>query len=77
MSAGSLSLGRTEILRLQNDGWIFFSGGAVRVGNGWLLLALDPRGNYTVQIIADPNDEPEKWADDSGPKCEGAQLALL
>jgi hypothetical protein len=70
------TLGRADILRMQRQGWRFPHRG-VRVGNGWMVVAVDPRGDYSPEIIADPDDEPEKWADDNGPKCEGAQLALL
>jgi hypothetical protein len=70
------SLGRLDILRMQREGWRF-PDHAVRVGNGWLFLAVDPSGNYDCQLVADPDQEPDKWRDDNGPRSEGAQLQLL
>lgn len=69
------SLGRPDILRMQRDGWKF-PGHGVRVGNGWAVMAIDPRGNYDLQLIADPGDEPQKWCDDAGPRSEGDQFQL-
>lgn len=70
------TLGRLDIEKMKRDGWRF-TGNAVRVGNGWTILAIDPDGNYDAQIIADPEQEPDKWLDDAGAKAEGDQLSLL
>lgn len=70
------TLGRTDVLRMKREGWQF-TGNAVRCGNGYLILATDPNGNYDAQVLADPEQEPEKWLDDEGAKFEGDQLSLL
>lgn len=75
MSHGSITLGRADILRLQSEGWKFPSTGYVRVGNGWAGLAIDDRGDFSLQVISDPKDEPEKWIDDS-PVPEQSELAF-
>lgn len=77
MSGDVSTLGRADMLRMQREGWHFPASGYVRVANGWCVLAVDPRGDFRMEVISDPEKEPEKWADDLGPKCEGAQLALL
>lgn len=68
------TLGRTDMLRMQRDGWVFPDRGWVKVANGWFVLATSPEGDFKTQIVADPEKEPEKWADDAGPKAEVAQF---
>jgi hypothetical protein len=77
MSSACASLGRDDILRMQANGTTFFSDGAVRVANGWMMLTLDSRLNYGVELVADPDKEPDKWRDDHGPRLEEEQLSLL
>lgn len=72
-----MTLGRDDLLRMQREGTTFFGDGAVRVGNGWMMMTKDREGNYGCEVVADPDQEPDKWTDDSGPKAEGAQLTLL
>jgi lipocalin len=74
MGEDSLTLGRDD---LQRAGWRFPERGWVKVGNGYAVIATDPEGDYKLQIVSDPDKEPEKWLDDAGPKDEGAQLTLL
>jgi len=73
----SETLGRTDMVRMQREGWHFPERGWVKVANGWIVLATSPEGDFKLQTVADPEKEPEKWADDAGPKDEGAQLTLL
>jgi hypothetical protein len=68
------SLGWSEILRLQSAGWRFADHG-VRVKNGWAVMAVDPKGNHSVQVLADPKDEPEKWIEAEA-ESDQPELAL-
>lgn len=62
---------------METEGWTF-SDSALRVGNGWLMWCQDPAGNLKLQLLADPEDEPQKFLSDKSPVdgCVDAQLAL-
>lgn len=54
------SLGYADVKRLEAEGWRFTDHG-LRVGNGWLVWAKDPKGLWKIQLLADPDEEPEKF----------------
>ncbi|HEX3818611.1 MAG TPA: hypothetical protein VHW03_10015 [Chthoniobacterales bacterium] len=60
MSLGATTLGEADVVRLKAEGWSF-QAGAVKVANGFVVLATDKRGNPDVLLLADPEKEPEKW----------------
>lgn len=66
------TLSREDIIRMQAEGWQFPQTG-LRVGNGWLVMTYHPkRDEHGVEVISDPDDEPDKWP---GPQ-PGEQLRL-
>lgn len=75
MSGAAESIGAVELERMQREGWRFESSG-VRVANGWMVMAVSPEGAYVPQILADPEDEPEKWPDASAEPAEIKQGEL-
>ena len=54
------SLGYVEVKKLEAEGWRFSDDG-LRVGNGWLVWAENPRGDFKILLLAHPDDEPEKF----------------
>lgn len=60
------NLGEADLRRMQQEGWGLSDRG-LKVGNGWLMWATNPRGNLEMVLVADPDDEPEKFPSLSAP----------
>lgn len=68
------SLGCRELRALEAEGWGFDDQG-LRVGNGWLVWA-HRAGEWRLLLLADPEEEPEKWRDQpaiTAPRPEAGQ----
>lgn len=71
------NLGPAEIREMESAGWRFNDSG-LRLGNCWAVWAEDPKGNLRIVFLADPEQEPEKFAAPQAPKPrDDAQLNLF
>ena len=57
------ALGAADIRRMQKAGWAF-EGSGWKVGNGYMVWATNPQGNLVLKLLADPEQEPEKWPEE-------------
>lgn len=57
------ALGAADVRRMQKAGWAFSSSG-LKLGNGYMVWAQNPQGHLELKLLADPEQEPEKWPEE-------------
>jgi hypothetical protein len=66
-------LGKKQVRQLEEAGWKFSDRG-LRVGNGWMWWSENPKGEVEFLLLADPDENPELFIDDSAAPTESTQL---